>query len=80
MPDRGLLRKTVWTLPKRMEQHAGPAKGIAKRFAYGAAAYWALYVILVAVELRWHILYRLTLWDVEQLKTLAPTFAQLMHH
>lgn len=73
------MPKNVWTLPKRMEQLAGPAKRIGRRFAYGAAVYWALNVILVAAELRWHILYRLTLWDIEQLKTLAPIFAQLTH-
>lgn len=62
-----------------MAELAGPVKRMARRFTYGAVVYWALNVILLAVELRWHVLYRLTVWDIEQLRTLAPIFAQLTH-
>lgn len=64
---------------KRMEIGAGSVKRIASRFAYGAAIYWALNVALLAAELRWHILYRLTLWDIQQLRALAPVLTRLMH-
>lgn len=62
-----------------MEEHAGPLKRIASRFAYGAAIYWALNIALLAAELRWHILSRLTVWDIEQFKSLAPIFEKLTH-
>ena len=62
-----------------MEQLTGPIRRIASRFAIGAAIYWTLNVVLVAAEIRWHILYRLTLWDVEQFKSLGPIFAKLTH-
>ncbi len=47
------------------------------RFAYGAAAYWALNALLLLAEARWHVLYRLTMWDLAQLRTLL---AVTQHH
>jgi hypothetical protein len=48
-----------------------PAR-VASRFLYGTAAYWALNVALVAAEIRWHVLARLTVWDITQLRVIAP--------
>jgi hypothetical protein len=62
-----------------MELLARPTNRIASRFAYGAAVYWGLNVILLAAEARWHVLLRLTLWDVAEIKTLAPLLARLLH-
>jgi hypothetical protein len=45
---------------------------IASRFLFGTVAYWTLNVALVAEEIRWHLLYRLTLWDISQLKAIGP--------
>jgi len=44
-----------------------------------ASAYWLLNLILVGAEARWHLLYRLTLWDIATLRALAPTFGRLIH-
>jgi hypothetical protein len=38
---------------------------------YGAIIYWGLNVALVIAEMRWHLLARLTSWDIEQFVTLA---------
>ena len=56
----------------------GPSR-LASRFVYGTAAYWALNVVLVATEIRWHLLYRLTAWDISQFKSLGPLIYQLVH-
>jgi hypothetical protein len=45
---------------------------IASRFLYGTVAYWTLNVLLVAEEIKWHLIYRLTLWDISQFKMLGP--------
>jgi hypothetical protein len=50
------------------------------RFAYGAVGYWGLNAVLAAAELRWHLLYRITLWDMAQIRTLAPVLTKLVHH
>lgn len=63
-----------------MEQLARPTKRIGKRFAWGAGAYLALNLILVGAEARWHILARLTVWDISELKTLSSMLSQIMHH
>ncbi len=38
-----------------------------------------LNIALVAAEAKWHLIYRLTMWDITQLRMLAPLFAQLAH-
>ena len=38
-----------------------------------------LNIALVAAEAKWHLIYRLTIWDIAQLRTLAPLFTQLAH-
>jgi hypothetical protein len=62
-----------------MEQLVRPTKRLGKRFAWGAAAYLALNFLLLAAEARWHILARLTVWDISELKTLGTMLSQLHH-
>jgi hypothetical protein len=35
-----------------------------RRSVYGASAYWALNLLLMVAEARWHVLYRLTVLEV----------------
>lgn len=52
-------------------------------YTYGAMAYLALNLLLVAAEARWHILAKLTLLDaaeIKQLISMIHQFAQLSHH
>jgi hypothetical protein len=50
-----------------------------KRLLYGAIAYWALNIALLFAEMQWHILSRLTVWDIEQIKSLVPMIQELVH-
>lgn len=50
-----------------------------QRSVYGVVAYWALNLVLVGAEARWHILTRLTLYDISQLKTLGSLLVKLAH-
>lgn len=43
-----------------------------KRFIYGAVVYWALNIALLFAEMQWHVLSRLTVWDIETLRSLFP--------
>ena len=57
----------------------GPSR-LASRFVFGTAAYWTLNVALLLAEARWHILYRLTMWDVTQLRAIAPVLYHAVHN
>lgn len=48
-------------------------------FRQGTLAYLVVNLGLVAAELQWHLLYRLTLWDVSQFRSLAPLVGKLIH-
>ena len=56
-----------------------PANRSGIRPAYYVAGYWVLNIALVAAEAKWHLIYRLTLWDITQLRMLAPLFARMVH-
>jgi hypothetical protein len=45
----------------------------------GVVVYWALNAGLIVAEARWHLLYRLTVWDLSQLKPYAPMLGKLFH-
>ena len=47
------------------------------RSVYYVLGYWMLNVVLVIIEARWHPIYRLMLWDISQLQSLAPMLANL---
>lgn len=49
------------------------------RYVYGAVAYWTLNAALLLGEARWHVLSRLTVWDIVTLRTVAPELAKLVH-
>lgn len=55
-------------------------KWLGARYAWGAGFYLALNFLILAVEARWHLLYRLTLWDIAEFKTLALLVSQGTHH
>jgi hypothetical protein len=47
---------------------------------FGLVTYCALNFAVLAAEARWHVLTKLTLYDVAQIKTLLPMIARLLHH
>jgi hypothetical protein len=47
--------------------------------AHGTVAYLGLNVVLLAAEARWHLLYRLMLWDVSELKTFGFLLGKTLH-
>lgn len=51
-----------------------------ERLGIGGVAYLALNFLMVGVEARWHVLYRLTIWDAAAVKTLVPLLAKIVHH
>lgn len=51
-----------------------------ERLGFGGVAYLALNFLLVGVEARWHVLYRLTMWDAATVKTLVPLLVKIIHH
>lgn len=57
----------------RLANRTGP------RAIYYVAAYWALNIVLVVAEARWHLIYRLMLWDIAQLSSFAPFLSKLAH-
>jgi hypothetical protein len=63
-----------------MEHLVRLTKPVGTRFAWGAGVYLALNFVLLGVEARWHVLARLTVWDISELKTLTVMLGQLMHH
>jgi hypothetical protein len=50
-----------------------------KRLLFGAVVYWALNIALLFAEVQWHVLSRLTVWDIETLRSLVPMTAELVH-
>ena len=52
---------------------------IASRLTFAAGAYWAANVVLAAVELRWHPITRLLIWDISRFKEMGPLLARLIH-
>ena len=63
-----------------MERLVSPTKHVGTRFASGAMIYLVLNFVLLVAEARWHILARLTIWDISELKTLTVMLAQLAAH
>ena len=62
-----------------MERLARIASRLGPRCAFGVAVYWMLNVGLLFAEARWHVLSRLTVFDIEQIKILAPQLGKLVH-
>jgi hypothetical protein len=55
-----------------------------KRFlAYlgqGTLGYLAVNLVLMGAEAKWHLLYRLTVWDMSEMKLVAILISQSTHH
>ena len=62
-----------------MERLARIATRLGPRCAFGMGVYWVANVALLLAGARWHVLSRLTLFDIEQVKLLAPELAKLVH-
>ena len=61
-----------------MQRLARIATRLGPRCAFGVAAYWAANIALLLAEARWHVLSRLTLFDIAQLKVYGSVFAKLI--
>jgi hypothetical protein len=55
-----------------------PANRPGFRPVYYVAAYWVLNIGLVVAEAKWHLIFRLMIWDLTQLRALG-FFGQLAH-
>jgi hypothetical protein len=62
-----------------MERLARIATRLGPRCAFGVAAYWAANVGILFAEARWHVLSRLTLFDIGAIKAVAPELLKLLH-
>ena len=62
-----------------MQRLARPRATFGSRLAFGAVMYWTLNAALLFQEARWHLLYRLTLWDVAQLRAIGIALASTTH-
>ncbi len=51
-----------------------------ERLGIGGIVYLALNFLMVGVEARWHVLYRLTMLDASAIKALLPLLAKIIHH
>jgi hypothetical protein len=58
-----------------MELLARTAYQLFSRYRYGLWGYWFVNAALIVVEARWHILSRLTLWDITTLIRLVGTLS-----
>ncbi|HEY1867119.1 MAG TPA: hypothetical protein VGG70_02415 [Candidatus Cybelea sp.] len=63
-----------------MEQIRPARNRVVHRSMFGLVTYCALNFAVLAAEARWHVLTKLTLYDVAQIKTLLPMIARLLHH
>ncbi len=63
-----------------MERLVRPTKHMGQRFKLGALVYLALNFALLVAEVQWHILARLTVWDISELKALTVMLSQAAHH
>jgi hypothetical protein len=63
-----------------MQLLARPAKLLSTRYTYSAMVYLGINIAFILAELRWHLFYRLTLWDASQIRTLALLLAKALHH
>jgi hypothetical protein len=66
--------------PSIVQRVAGATKRVNSPYTYGAIAYLALNFGLLAAEARWHILARLTAWDIIEIRTLVSMLVKLAHH
>jgi hypothetical protein len=63
-----------------MELLARASNRLISRWGYGVVTYWALNVILVGAEARWHLFARLASFDISELQTAVSLTGKLLHH
>lgn len=63
-----------------MERLARVAKRLLRYLGHGTIGYLAMNLVLMAAEARWHFLYRLTVWDMSEMKTVAILLSRTAHH
>jgi hypothetical protein len=47
--------------------------------AHGAASYLGINVVMLIAEARWHIVWRLMIWDVNEMKTFGFLLGKTLH-
>ncbi|MGA2761069.1 MAG: hypothetical protein ABSF08_12215 [Candidatus Cybelea sp.] len=52
---------------------------LGNNLAHGAASYFGLNVVLLIAEARWHLVWRLMLWDVSEMKTFGFLLGKTLH-
>lgn len=67
--------RLAWVEAIRMERLARTTNQLFFRYRYGLWAYWFINAALIVEEARWHLLTRLTLWDITTLVRLAGAMA-----
>ena len=55
------------------------ARRVLSGLAHGSLAYLGLNAILLVEEARFHLLYRLTVWDISTLRLVALLVGQKLH-
>jgi hypothetical protein len=69
-----------------MERLTRASNRFLARLGQGAAGYVVINLLLLATEAKWHLIYRLMLWDISEMKTLGflvgqtIQVAQQLHH
>ena len=54
-------------------------KRVLSGLAHGSLAYLGLNAILLVEEARFHLLYRLTVWDISELRLMGLLLGQKLH-
>lgn len=63
-----------------MQLPARARNRLTARLTYGVTAYWTLNALLIAEEARWHLLCRLTIWDLATLRALGLILIHVHGH
>lgn len=63
-----------------MERLARRYKRFLACVGQGTVGYVAMNLLLMGAEAKWHLLYRLTVWDMSEMKLVAILLAQTARH
>lgn len=63
-----------------MERLTRASTQFLSRLAKGTAGYMGVNVVLLASEARWHLLTKLTVWDISEMKTFVYLLGKTIHH
>ncbi|MFZ1018552.1 MAG: hypothetical protein WAN39_11845 [Candidatus Cybelea sp.] len=59
-----------------MERLTRASNQFLSRLGQGAIGYVGVNLLLLAAEAKWHLIYRLMLWDISEMKTLGVLVGQ----